>query len=88
MTTYDSRDPVEEPAFSSWTYAVDLWRLIGDMVLPLKLYQGDPWVDAVHRIDMRVQSWLLRIPKWKKEAVDSTGTPDMVLWTSLGIAYR
>ena len=63
-------------------------RLIGELVLPLKLYHGDAWVDVVNRIDMRVQNWLIRIPKWKKEAVDPNGTPDMVLWTSLGIAYR
>jgi len=88
MAAYDSRDPVEEPAFSSWTYAVDLARLVGDIVLPLKLYQGDACLDQIRRVDMRVQNWLIRIPKWKTEAVDASGTPDMVLWTSIGIAHK
>ena len=88
MAMYDNRDPVEEPAFSSWTYAIDLLRLVGEIVLPLKLFPGDSWAEAIHRIDMRVQNWLIRIPKWKKEAVDPSGNPDMVLWICVGIAHK
>ena len=86
LSAYDNRDPVEEPTFSSWTYLVDIYRLIGEIILPLKLYHDKPWYDEMHRVDMRLNNFLVRIPKWKKDAVDQDGAPDMVLWLGVGVA--
>ena len=85
---YDQRDPVQEVAFSSWAYLLDIFRIIGELVLPRKLYHGQPWHEEVTRVETKIADWVLSIPKWKMDAVDAAGAPDMVLLHGLIMAHR
>ena len=88
LEVYDSRDGLGDMTFSSWAYTIDLFRLIGEVILPLKLYPDGPWYDQLNRAEMRITNWLVQVPKWKKEAVDSNGCPDQILYLGLGMAHR
>lgn len=85
---YDEQAHVRDAAFSSWAYMLELYRFIGKTILPMKLYQEQAWHDEVHSAEMRIASWFLRIPSWKKDAVDESGMPDMILHRALITAHR
>ncbi len=60
---------------------------MGEIILPLKLHQDEPWEDELNLAEARIGNWLVHIPKWKKDAVDANGIPDMVLYLGLGLAH-
>ncbi|KAF4975863.1 hypothetical protein FZEAL_7404 [Fusarium zealandicum] len=78
----DSRD------FSSWAYLVDLTRICGAYVVPILNIGDTALEEAVDSADHRIQSWLMRLPEWKKELIDPDGAVvDTILYHALGIAH-
>jgi hypothetical protein len=36
--------------------------------------------EAMDNANLRVESWILQMPQWKKDLVDTDGTVDMILY--------
>jgi hypothetical protein len=84
---FDSRDPLDDTAYSSWVYMVDLARIAGELVLPLASVSEVDAEKAIDRCDSKIVNWLISLPKWKQDIVDPEGVVDLVLFQSLGYAH-
>ncbi|OLN82921.1 hypothetical protein CCHL11_08399 [Colletotrichum chlorophyti] len=84
---YDSRDPMDDKSFSSWTYLIDLCRLCGELILPMPTLPPELLANTIDRADSRIVSWLITLPKWKQQLVDSGGVVDMILFHAMAYAH-
>ncbi|TDZ66089.1 hypothetical protein CTRI78_v003253 [Colletotrichum trifolii] len=87
LAQYDSRNPMEERSYSSWTYLIDLCRLSGELIMPLVILPPEIVAKSVDRADSRIVSWLISLPKWKQQLVDSSGAVDMILFHAMAYAH-
>ncbi|RTE70390.1 hypothetical protein BHE90_015215 [Fusarium euwallaceae] len=84
LEDYD-RGPSKE--YSSWAYFVVLTRICGQWVMPLLNVGEVAFSEAMDDANLRVESWILQMPQWKKELMDPSGEVDMILYHALGVAY-
>lgn len=85
LEDYDMAGPSGQ--YSSWAYFVDLIRICGSCVVPLLNVGEVAFSEAMDNANLRVESWILQMPQWKKDIVDEDGTVDMILYHALGVAY-
>ncbi|KAL6358805.1 hypothetical protein LRP88_08997 [Fusarium phalaenopsidis] len=85
LEDYDKAGPSRQ--YSSWAYFVDLTRICGSCVVPLLNVGEVAFSEAMDNANLRVESWILQMPQWKKDLVDADGTVDMILYHALGVAY-
>ncbi|KAL2675330.1 hypothetical protein Neosp_011514 [[Neocosmospora] mangrovei] len=85
LEDYDRKGPSRQ--YSSWAYFVDLTRICGQFVVPLLNVGEVAYSEAMDNANLRVGSWILQMPPWKKDLVDINGAVDMILYHALGIAY-
>ncbi|KAJ4312779.1 hypothetical protein N0V84_009756 [Fusarium piperis] len=85
LEDYDKKGPSRE--YSSWAYFVDLTRICGQHVVPLLNVGQVASSEAMDNANLRVESWILQMPPWKKELMDPDGGVDVILYHALGIAY-
>ena len=80
MVEYDSRDFEEEmPVFSSFTYLIDLCRIIG-VVLAVYRTPGRNTELAVANADAMLVGWKLHLPREKLLIVDKNNEVDELLF--------
>lgn len=77
-----------ETSYSSWTYLIDLCRLSTELILPMPTLPPGLLSNTIDRADSRLVSWLINLPKWKQQLVDSGGAVDMVLFHAMAYAHR
>ncbi|EEU48113.1 uncharacterized protein NECHADRAFT_75363 [Fusarium vanettenii 77-13-4] len=71
LEDYDKRGPSRQ--YSSWAYFVDLTRICGQFVVPLLNVGEVAFSEAMDNANLRVESWILQMPPWKKDLVDING---------------
>ncbi|KAK1690305.1 hypothetical protein BDP55DRAFT_344820 [Colletotrichum godetiae] len=87
LKKYNAKDPMDEKSYSSWTYLIDLCRLSTELILPMPTLPPVLLSNTIDRADSRLVSWLINLPKWKQQLVDSGGAVDMVLFHAMAYAY-
>ncbi|KZL69656.1 C6 transcription factor [Colletotrichum tofieldiae] len=87
LREYDARDLMSDKSYSSWTYLIDLCRLCGELILPMPTLPPGLLSSTIDRADSGIASWLITLPKWKQELVDSGGTVDMILFHAMAYAH-
>lgn len=89
MARYDEQNTFGTADFSSWAYLIDMCRISNELVLP---YQHDSIDDKkmglFDRADSRICDWLIKVPQWKTEVVDSNGLGDMILMHATALAQQ
>ena len=80
MHDYDNREFADEDiVFSSFTYLIDLGRMIGT-VLEVGTEAGMPFDPAVIKADSGLVNWALHLPKSKKCVIRESGSADEILF--------
>ncbi|GKT43205.1 uncharacterized protein ColSpa_03386 [Colletotrichum spaethianum] len=87
LKEYGARDLMSDKSYSSWTYLIDLCRLCGELILPMPTLPPGLLSSTIDRADSGIVSWLITLPKWKQELVDSGGTVDMILFHAMAYAH-
>ncbi|KAF5518695.1 hypothetical protein CGCA056_v009608 [Colletotrichum aenigma] len=87
LAQYDARDPMDDRGYSSWTYLIDLCRLCGELILPMSTLPRELLANTIDRADSRLVGWLISLPKWKQQLVDSGGAVDMILFHAMAYAH-
>lgn len=89
MARYDEQNTFGTADFSSWAYLIDMCRISNELVLP---YHHDSIDDKklglFDRADSRICDWLIKVPQWKTEVVDSNGLGDMILIHATALAQQ
>lgn len=79
LAFYDKRDLIlEETQFSSFTYLIDVARILGSVMGALN--QVDKIDLGVHDIDTALINWELHLPKAKRDVWMADGDIDEVLF--------
>ncbi|KAK8072408.1 hypothetical protein PG996_005756 [Apiospora saccharicola] len=73
--------------FSSLAYLVDLCRIIATYVLKYHNAPEDLEKTLFERADSLICDWLLKIPAWKLNLVNSEGSVDVALQQTIGLAH-
>ncbi|KAL3425417.1 C6 transcription factor [Phlyctema vagabunda] len=85
LTEYDARDFEDEsPVFSSFTYLIDLTRIVGE-ILYLKDLVGTDLELAVGNADAMLMNWQLHLPKEKRGIIDRNEDVDELLFHAHGL---
>ncbi|KAK1984617.1 hypothetical protein LZ30DRAFT_585797 [Colletotrichum cereale] len=87
LKDYDTRDPMSRKSYSSWTYLIDLCRLCGGLILPMPALPPGLLSTTIDRADSAIVAWLITLPQWKQELVNSEGTVDMILFHAMAYAH-
>jgi hypothetical protein len=77
---YDNREFAEEEiVFSSFTYLIDLGRILG-AILEVGTEVGLPFDPGVIKADSNLVNWALYLPKSKKSVIKESGSADEILF--------
>lgn len=69
-------------------YLIDLCRIIATYVLAYHNAPEDKKKNLFERADSLICDWLLKIPAWKLNLVNSEGSVDIALQQTIGLAHR
>lgn len=85
---YDLQNSLGPAEFSSWAYLVDICRITGKLILPYDDILNAKNVELFERADTLICDWMIKVPQWKKDLVDSGGVADMMLFHAITFAQQ
>ncbi|ETS74817.1 hypothetical protein PFICI_13301 [Pestalotiopsis fici W106-1] len=88
LAKYDEQNIFGTADFSSWAYLIDMCRISNELVLPYHDSMEDKKMGLFDRADSRICDWLIKVPQWKTEVVDSNGLGDMILLHAIALAQQ
>ncbi|KAK8064902.1 importin-beta domain-containing protein [Apiospora phragmitis] len=88
LAQYDVHSALGTAEFSSLAYLVDLCRIIATYVLTYHDAPEDKKGDLFERADSLRYDWILKVPAWKLDLVNSEGSVDIVLQQAIGLAHN
>lgn len=88
MAQYDLQNHLGSGEFSSWAYLVDMCRISSNLLLPYYDAPEEKKLELFERADALICDWLIRVPQWKMDLVDSGGVSDMILFLAIALAQQ
>ncbi|KAH8682394.1 hypothetical protein BX600DRAFT_505993 [Xylariales sp. PMI_506] len=88
LAQYDLQNLLGKPEVSSFTYLVDLCRISNNLILPYDGASNEEKAELFERADGLICDWLIKIPQWKLDLVDSDGIADMVIFHAVAFAQQ
>ncbi|KAK8008649.1 hypothetical protein PG991_011200 [Apiospora marii] len=87
LVQYDIHSALGTAEFSSLAYLINLCRIIATYVLSYHNAPEDKKKNLFERADSLICDWLLKIPAWKLNLVNSEGSVDIALQQTIGLAH-
>jgi hypothetical protein len=89
LADYDRQSNLGNSVFSSWAYNVELCRISNGFRMPYTAaFEAKKKDELLARADALVCDWLVKVPKWKMDIVNSEGVVDMVLFHGIAFAHQ
>ncbi|KAK9786610.1 putative Transcription factor domain-containing protein [Seiridium cardinale] len=88
LAQYDLQNKLGSAEFSSWTYLIDMCRISRKLILPFRDSSDEKKLELFERADSLLCDWLIKLPQWKMDLVDSGGVADMILFHAIAFAQQ
>lgn len=88
MAQYDLQDSLGLAEFSSWAYLIDMCHISRKIAFSADDTFLPRTAESFERADSLICDWLIKLPQWKMDLVDSAGIADMILFHAIAFAQQ